>query len=84
MYRPNGTLSYEGNFLRSLRQGLGKYQLSNGTYFAGQFDRDCMKEGELFNKKTGLRSKQWYNVDADLANKKDHTMQKPIRDEVIA
>ena len=73
MYRPNGTLSYEGNFLRSLRQGLGKYQLSNGTYFAGQFDRDCMKEGELFNKKTGLRSKQ-----------KDHTMQKPIRDEVIA
>jgi hypothetical protein len=44
VYRPDGTLSYVGNFSDSMRDGSGLYMKSNGTSYEGEFYKECMKE----------------------------------------
>ena len=83
VYRPNGSLSYEGYFNNSMRQGQGRYALMNGSYYVGEFDRDCMKSVVYTNKKTGQKFRQTYDVERDLENRKDHTTQKPNMEELF-
>lgn len=47
VYRPNSSLSYEGNFLNSMRHGDGSYYTTKGARYVGEFDRDCMSNVTL-------------------------------------
>lgn len=82
IYRPNGTLSYEGNFKNTLRHGIGLYHKTSGHRYIGDFDRDCMKEVTFFSK-TGQQFRLKYDVEKDLSNFKDHTTQVPVSEEQL-
>lgn len=77
LYEVDQLMSYEGNFLNSMRHGKGTYISELGLRFDGEFDRDCMKEG-VMTLKNGTKFKQIYNVDSDLDAGNGHWNQKPV------
>ena len=56
---------------------------SSGNRFAGEFDRDCMRE-VVFISRTGLKKRLKYDVERDIQNFKDHSTQVPVSEEMLA